>query len=72
MRDYIHYGKRILINGDGYIVMSYLDDNGYFLLESEDLVAFIPLHISETHLNGFAFDGTPYVEIKRMDYDLGI
>lgn len=72
MKDYIYLGAKVFLGKAAFIVISEIDNNGYFYLEHEEYIITKRLNITEITLNGYSFTGTPILKYRKMDYDLGI
>lgn len=72
MNDNIFLGVRLYIDRELCMVISEIDENGYFMIELEDYNTTQKINISQVVLNGYSFTGMPIMRFSIMDYDLGI
>lgn len=72
MRDYIFLGLKMYLESEIFNVISHVDDDGYFVIESDSFTFSTVINISELVLDGYSYTGIPFMKYYRMDYDLGI
>lgn len=72
MSGYIYLGARVILDKDMCMVISELDESGYFEVEHEEFLIIKRINLTEIELNGYSFTGIPMVKYTRMDYDLGL
>lgn len=72
MRKHIFLGLKMYLESEIFNVISHVDDDGYFVIESDSFTFSTVINISELVLDGYSYTGMPLMKYSRMDYDLGI